>query len=774
MDKAQEICNDIPVRTVVTWNILITGYIEHGRGEEALHCYQLMQDEGLSPNASTFTCVLKACAIIGVAEKVLELHARIESEGLLEKDLIVGTTLVDTYGKLDMMKKAQEVFDRLPVYDTITWNVLIMGYARHGHAVDALYYFEKMQQHGFYPGDVAFIASLKACAAIMEIHRAQELHAEIVKVGFDQKGNLINNALIDLYAKCDLIVEAQTVFDNILIHDVVSFGALIAAYAHLGYDGEAMLCFNQMLLESVSPNEMIYTSILKVCSNLGVINRAFYLHSQIVKEGLSEELNISRALMDMYSSFGLLQELQEVFDRLLHYDVFSFNLLIAGFCKNGYDELALSNFEKMKAKGLSPNSNTIVCILRACANIGASDKGQQIHEQVIRCHSLETDLAVGTSLVDMYARCGLLEKAQEVFDALPVHDLVSWNALIGGYCEQKHSEEAMSCFDHMKNEGFLPDTVTFLSALKACSDMQSICQGMQIHIEIEKIGSLDDDPMIGTALVDMYVTCGHLIEAQHVFDGLPNKDLISWNTLIAQYAKSGHDEEALMCFEQMQLTSFSGNVFTFSSVLKSCARIGTISIGLDIHRKAVKGGLVGMEIMVGNALIDMYSNLGMLERAQTLFDSIEIQDIISWNALMGGYSQLGNERIVFELLDKMMAKGMHPDIVTLSIVLKACSHTGLLEMGQTLCETITKSFDIKLNIEHYICMVDLFGRTGHLDKVACLIREMPVSSNSSLWLAVLDACQKCGQTNLGILAFHHVASLNRRDAAAYISFGNML
>ncbi|KAI5065693.1 hypothetical protein GOP47_0020388 [Adiantum capillus-veneris] len=774
LDKACEVCDKLKFRNVVSWNILIAGYADYGPGEKALRCFECMQREGLSPNSATFICMLKACASIRAAEQIHELHVQIERGGFLEKDLIVGTTLVDTYAKLGLLKKAHEVFNKLPICDAILWNVLITGHAQHGQGEDALNCLRQMRHQGFSPNDVTFIGSLKACATLGKTHMGQELHAEVVKLGLDAIENVVANAIIDMYTKFGLLAEAQSVLETLSSPDVVSFGGLIAGYAQHGHGEEAMLCFNRMHSERISPNGLIFVSILKACGYMEAFHEGFQIHSQIVKEGVHEkDVIVNRSLLDMYGKCGFLEEAQSVLDKLPHWDVHSFNVLISEYVENGCDEQALHCFDKMQVEGLWPNSITLAYILKACGNMGAADKGQQIHEQIIMYHGLEKDLAVGTTLVDMYANCGLLAKAQEVFDALPIHDVISWNALIGGYTQDGRSEQAMHCFEQMKVEGLSPDVITFICALKACAIAEAVNEGLLVHAEIEKMGFLEGHAGVSTTLVDMYAKFGLFVEAEHVLNRFPNKDIIAWNALITEYAKKLHDAEALICFERLQRAGLSGNAFTFSSALKSCASIGATYIGQDMHAKAVRLGLIKEEIIVTNALIDMYSNFGMLMEAQQLFDRQVVRDVVSWNALLGGYSQLGKVETVFEIYEKMVAEDIYPDIVTFAIMLNTCSHYGLLEKGQILFEAINTRHNMQPSLEHHTCMVDLFGRAGHWEKAVSLIKDMPFFANSTLWLVVLGACQKWGETKLGGLAFQYAAKLGRKDAAAYISLGNL-
>eukprot|EP00250_Pteridium_aquilinum_P009322 c18595_g3_i1 orf=2-544(+) len=179
----------------------------------------------------------------------------------------------------------------------------------------------------------------------------------------------------------------------------------------------------------------------------------------------------------------------------------------------------------------------------------------------------------------MYAKCGSLTEAQDVFDELPYRNVVSWTSLITGYVEHGHTEEALDCFERMQREGFSPDRVTFLSVLRACGSLGTVDKSQQIHAQILKCGLLERDVVVGTALVDTYGKCSLLAKAKEVFDMLRVHDVVSWNALITGYAYHGYGEEALDCFKQMQRQGVSPNRVTFASALKACGTLGASDKG---------------------------------------------------------------------------------------------------------------------------------------------------------------------------------------------------
>ena len=192
-------------------------------------------------------------------------------------------------------------------------------------------------------------------------------------------------------------------------------------------------------------------------------------------------------------------------------------------------------------EGLCPDTISLICILKACGNAGAIDKGKQIHDEILNKRFLEMDLVIGNALVGMYAECGFVLKAEEIFNTMPFRNVASWIALIVGYTQNGFNQSALESFDNMNSHGVSPTNATFSSILKACGKRGVTCKGREIHNMIIKRG-LENDVSVGNSLIDMYAKCGSLDEASRAFKLLPCHNLASWGALIAGYAQQGNFE----------------------------------------------------------------------------------------------------------------------------------------------------------------------------------------------------------------------------------------
>ena len=397
-----------------------------------------------------------------------------------------------------------------------------------------------------------------------------------------------------------------------------------------------------------------------------------------------------------------------------------------------------------------------VGLLKDCAKKKDLQHGSALHADILERRILhgKSGPYVGSALISMYAKCGALAKAQEVLETLPVRNVVSWNALIEAYVECGYGEEALTCLKYMQLEGFSPSGATFACSLKACGCIGAVEKGRYLHLTIERLGLLQKDVQLCHALVEMYVKCGFLTKAYSVFEDLPYRDTILWNVLIAGYCYMDRGEDALNSFKRMQCKyGLSPDAVTFASILKACGSICATQEGMKIHADIVKRGLLENNNVLGTALLDMYAKCAMVTEACQVFDELHCQNIISWTALISGYSQIGNYAAVFNLFHKMMEEGLVPNYVTFIVMLNACSYSGLDNEGEMYFDYITKVYGIIPASEHYTCMVGLFGRMGHFDKAMESINKLLPFEHLPAWYALLTACRNWGNLNLGRLVF---------------------
>eukprot|EP00250_Pteridium_aquilinum_P018914 c24231_g4_i1 orf=1-3099(-) len=727
--EARVLIDKQPVRDLVSYTALMAGYVEHGVGDEALECFEQMRSEGMSPNAVTFVCSLKASVILGSIERGQQIHTEIVKKGC-DGNLFIGSSLVDLYAKCGLLLDAQEVFDELLDQDVVCWTALIAGYVEHGFGEEALHCLEKMELDGVAQNAVTFMFGLKACSAIGAIGRLRELHIDIAKAGCEHH-LVVANTLVDTYAKWGSLADAWTVFNKLLVKDLASWNALILGYSEQGLGEEAFVCFQNMKAEGMYQDVVTFVNSLKACGSMGGIDAGRELHLEIVKEGFETILCVGCALLDMYMKCEFFEEAGEVFRFLPARDVVSWTALIEGYAELELHEKALNCMKQMQQEGVAPNSFTYASGLKACKGIGLNSNGQELHAGVVKL-GLDNDVVVCNSLVDMYASLGLFLEAEAVLDKLPLPDDISWNALMGGYGEYGLNDDVLDCFEFIQQEGFTLNAATSVLALKACGSLGVIGKGQEIHTELIK-ERLEKDPFVSSSLVDMYSKCGFLGEALEVFSELPDQDVVAWTALISGLAGVGFGREALAFLENMQLAGVPPEPATYVCCLKACGNLKALDRGRRLHVDIVKEELES-DTFVGSSLIDMYAKCDLMSHAQEVFNDLLIKDVVSWTTLLAGYSKQGLAKEALACFEQMKLS-VPPNAVTFICSLRACGSIEAIDTGHGIySEVVAKGLEANISVANY--MVEMYAKCGSLAEAHDVLHELP-TRDVVLWTTLI-------------------------------------
>eukprot|EP00250_Pteridium_aquilinum_P014969 c22308_g2_i6 orf=3-1793(-) len=489
--------------SVYTWHAIISAHAKLGQSERAIQLYHKLVGANVKPNEYIYVAVLKACAsLTDLTEGNLIFSYSIEDG--LESDLFIGNTMMDTYAKCGCLEDAHKVFASLKKRDCVSWNALITGYALHAHGLEAIQLLQQMQQEGMQPDDVTYASVIKACSSITDLGKGELIHHSIFENGVGDDAH-VSNILIHMYMACGSLDDANRVFEKLQRRDVVTWSTIISGYAHHGHGAEAFKAFESMLGEGLKPNNVTYPSILKACASLFVLDQGRLIHLHILESDYDKDLFIGSALIDMYAKCGSITKARKVFNELPQQGVAAWNAIISGYAHDCDSLEALHLFQSMQAEGVEPNNVTFISILKACCFISALQEGKLIHANALYCVD-EMDVVLQSALIDFYAKHGCLEDAQWQFDNCVKQDLVPCNAMMTGYVQHGRCQEAVGLFLHMQKEGIMPDIVTFIALLQACSMTIALVQGKLIHDYVMQ-SDFSTSLIVGNALIDMYAKC---------------------------------------------------------------------------------------------------------------------------------------------------------------------------------------------------------------------------------------------------------------------------
>lgn len=437
-------------------------------------------------------------------------------------------------------------------------------------------------------------------------------------------------------------------------------------------------------------------------------------------------------------------------------------------------------------------------LLQMCHNFR---EVEQVHAQLVVSGLLDNSLC-SKRLIGSYVRTSQIYHALSIFERVPTPDVFVYNNLIRGLTLSKFPYNSLVLYNELLLRDLMPDNYSHTFVLKACSHLEALSEGKQVHCRIIKEG-IEPDTYIHSSLIHMYAnsSCiddaervlgefleentlaknsmisgylryGLVDEARDMFDSMAVKDVATRSAMITGYTKNAMHSEALALFRDMMISHILPNESTLVSVLSACEELGALQQGRWIHAYIDKTKFK-MSTTLSTALINMYAKCGNIQYGYELFLNTTHRDIVIWGAMISGFAICGQARKCFELFDEMLADGFHPNEVIFVAILTACSHAGCVKEGQQYFNQMVHDFRIRPTIEHYGCMVDLLGRAGLLQEAEELIISMPEQPNSVILGALLNACRMHNDLKRGTWAFKQLKELEPTSGDLYKLAGLM-
>lgn len=516
--------------------------------------------EGPKVQTSSYVSLLQECVNRKSLSNAEIIHAHIVKTGS-HQDFFVMTFLVNVYGKCGNMEEAQKVFDNLPRINVVSWTSLISGYVQNSQPELAIHVFLDMLEAGNYPTNVTLGTALTACSSLESIRLGKQIHAYVVK--YQTEGDTsVGNSLCSLYSTCGSLNSAIKAFNRIREKNVMSWTTVIGASGENGEAVQGLRFFSKMLSEGIQPNEFTLTSISSMCGTMLSLRLGAQVHSVGIKLGYASNIRVRNSIMYLYLKCGLFDEAQKLFDGMSHVNLVTWNAMIAGHAQmmdlakddlsahNGGTE-ALRIFSKLNSSGMKPDLYTFSSILTICSRLVALEQGEQIHALTLKTGFL-SDVVVGTALVNMYNKCGRIERASRVFVEMSTRTLISWTSMITGFANHGLSHQALQLFEDMLLAGVRPNQVTFVGALAACSNAGMVYEALGYFEMMQKEYKIKPVMDHYMCLIDMFVRLGRIEEA---FDFIKKMDFepneVIWSVFIAGCRRHGNMELGFYAAEQL-------------------------------------------------------------------------------------------------------------------------------------------------------------------------------------------------------------------------------
>ena len=343
-----------------------------------------------------------------------------------------------------------------------------------------------------------------------------------------------------------------------------------------------------------------------------------------------------------------------------------------------------------------------------------------------------------------------LKEARNLFEELTNRDVVSWTSLIVGYAHRGFYRESLDVFSRMIFSKISPNSYSYSGALSACSGLRSLSNGREIHARLLKKSTHHGiEPVLYNNLLNLYSRCRDLSSSEKLFHSVNKKDIIAWNEMISCYLQCGQAGASLSLFSRMISNGINPDNFTYAIAVDSCGFIASLRQGIQLHAGIIKRGFHS-DIIVGNAVVDMYAKCGCMGDSTLVFEEFSFKDAVLWTTMVAGYARSGSAAEALTLFERMQELRMKPDDVTFLAVLSACSHGGLVRRGWEIFRLMKERYGISPKAEHYSCLVDLLCRKGHLEEASVLMEKM--SPTASMRTSFLNACRLRGCDGVGFAA----------------------
>ncbi|KAK4804777.1 hypothetical protein SAY86_004594 [Trapa natans] len=625
------------------------------------------------------------------------IHGQSLKLGLSSKGSL-GNAILDLYGKCGYVGFAGKAFDELEGRDIVSWNSVLSMYSKLGQLSYVTRLFGLIREDGLLPNEFTYAVVFSACARMVNLNLGRQAHCDLIKVGWE-RSSFCEGSLIDMYGKCEVMVDARRIFDGAVDPDKVSWTAVIAGY-------------------------------VQVC----LLDEATKLYKEMMEFGPVPDQVTSITIINAYSSLGRLTEARELFYQLPNPNVVAWNVMISGHAQKGLELEAINLYMNMRKVGLKPTRSTLGSVVSAIAGLGALDYGSIIHAEAMKL-GLTDNVYVGSSLVSLYAKCEEMKSAEKVFVAHDEKNVVLWNAMLGGYGQNGYPNMVIELFRRMKQCGFQPDEHTYTSILSAIASLELLEAGCQLHCHVIK-KKLGQNLFIGNALVDMYAKCSAIEESSKLFERLKNRDNVSWNAIIVGYSQNGEENRAFEMFRRMNYSGIYPSEVALASILSACAGIQAIDQGEQCHCIAVKLGLE-MSLYSASSLIDMYSKCGEIRAAHDVLYRMPNLSVVSVNAMIAGYANNDLEEAI-SLFQEMKAIGLRPSPITFASLLDACKDSQRVHLGKQIHCLVLKSGHQCHEDLLGISLIGMYMNTREKADGYQLFSEFPNPKGTILWTALIS------------------------------------
>lgn len=611
---------------------------------------------------------------------------------------------------------------------------------------------------------------LALCNSVQSLNQTKQAHAICVLHGLLPTSITLSAALILRYA--DFQANPSTIYS--LFYQTLPgsssssflYNTMIRAHSVMGLYSEGLVIYNEMVKENVEFDDHTYPFVLKLCSEFLNVKKGLEVHCSVIKVGFDKDVFVNNTLLLFYGNHGNLEAVQQVFDEMPEKDIISWNTVIRVLSDNNYYFTVINLFSEMVfSTDFNPNEATMVSVLPVCASIGDGKTTSCIHCYAIKV-GLDTKLKVGNAFIDAYGKSREVDSVIQVFDEMLEKNDVSWNAIITSFGYNGCYIDAFDSFRLMIKEGIKLNSIVVSAILSVFVELELFQKGKEVHGFSVRTG-IYDDMFVSNSLIDIYAKSGRSIDASKVFCNMVRRNVVSWNTMVANLSQNNLELEAIEFVKKMQEHGEFPNAVTFTNVLPACARTCSLRSGKEIHARLIRDGSAS-DLFVSNALIDMYAKCGCLSVSRSIFVMSPRTDQISYNILIVGYSQTNECHNSLLIFSEMELLGLKHDSVSFVGVLSACATISAIKQGKEIhAFAIRRSFHKQLFVAN--SLLDMYVKSGRID-LARKVFDRISNKDSASWNTMIFGFGMLGDLDTAINLFESMREEGvEHDSVSYIA-----
>ncbi|GMH22470.1 hypothetical protein Nepgr_024313 [Nepenthes gracilis] len=516
--------------SVVCWTSKISNLVNHNRHKEAIDTFKLMLEHQQRPNYVTALIVTRAIGALRLKNMIWVIHGFVITMGF-ESELSVATTMMRVYANYDMTA-VWKLFSSIPIKDLVSWSSMVSLCVKSGEHMEAIQLFRKMFSEGQELSYVSVVSVLPACAKLQVFTFGEQLHGLSIKRGCDSL-TIVQNSLIDMYAKCGALNPLVRVFAKLEEKDLITWKTTIRGCIENEYPVKALNLFFEMRSSCFDLDESIVCYVIGAVSEVEKQMLGIGLHGYALKSGFIAFISVGTAFLQMYAKFGMVDLARTLFNDLNTIDLIAWSAMISVYAKSEQPCGALDVFKQMQLANQKPNEITFVSLLQACSAIGAQVLGESIHGYVTKAGYLPNAFLL-SALIDLYCKFGRITQGKALFDKSPIKDLICWSSLISGYGLNGFGSEALETFSNMLDCGIRPNEVVFVSVLSACSHCGLQEEGWYLYYSMQETYGITPNLAHCACMVDLLSRRGNVEEAIEFVNKMPMEpDKRIWGAILA-------------------------------------------------------------------------------------------------------------------------------------------------------------------------------------------------------------------------------------------------